>query len=257
MIVKDTTISFNNRTEPNIMQLVVDAMTSIDPRITCDTTVTDQYSDTSNTATFNFSVDGAYDIQFKRYAINSTSSHGFSIALYINGAEYGKLSQYWWRNDTPYDSLHGDFRFRVKSIVGSGFIGIWMGVGAWASYAFTIPLPHTYMTIYTTDGNGNKFGSYYLNTEDFSYCLDIMQGSFCKSDGSVGYTAAYTSMNFIDAPGTISYIQHLPLLQSGTVLFDIPELVACSNISIGTSIALDNGNIYLAIGNHTLVPLTV
>lgn len=258
MVITDTTFRPVQKTELQFCQWLIDTMTAIDPRITCDTTVAAQFADNSNTATFNFSIANKYILRFKRNAVNSNGCGAYYITILVDGLEYGQTRYgYGWRYAYHYDEPKGeDYPTRIKSLVGDNFIGIWVGLN-WTIDIVSPTFPPSFSTALIIDPNGNSYASH-CTDEAAGNAGYILRGSFYRcSDGASNYSVAHSLLNFTANPGNITYVQHCPVLNAGAMEYDFTEFVSCSTIALGSSITLSNGNTYIAIGDHTLAPLTV
>lgn len=259
MVIRESIFNlYDSHTELQMWQFIIDYMTGLDPRITCNTTVDAQFADSSATATFDFDIDGQYILRMYRNAVNSNAASGIYIVAVVNDIVYGPRYAHGWRYSYHYDDhkTGENYHLRMKSIVDSNYILIWVGLD-W--YSNTAMLAAAFPT---------SVSSAYLKTSDNAYCstydtsnLDgcyILRGTFYRcSDGATNFSVSNTLLNFNAGIGNLSYTQHCPILNNGQMEVDFTEFTSCSTITLGASIALENGNTYLAIGDHTLAPLTV
>lgn len=269
MVIRDSVFElYNSHTELEMWQFILDFMTSVDPRITCNTTVAAQFSDPNAVATFDFNIDNQYILRMFRGstansgsgAINSSGSPGIRIHTIVNDITYGIVRYpYSWRYEYAYDApkTGENYHLRMKAISDTNYILIWVGL-QWGNDAIVLsaPFPPNFSSAYLKLPDNSTYCSA-LATPD-STTGYILRGSFYRcSDGASNFTVANTLLNFNAGAGNLSYTQHCPILNNGQMEADFTDFTSCSTITLGTSIALENGNTYLAIGDHTLAPLTV
>jgi hypothetical protein len=83
---------------------------------------------------------------------------------------------------------------------------------------------------------------------------DLESATYFRSgESGVEYTLA-NLFNYAAAPGYIEYITHLSFINAGQEQFRTEEIVNCSEISQGRSVAIQPGN-YFSVGSHTLIAL--
>lgn len=236
-------------TEVAYLQLIIDTITGLDSRITCNTTAVAQYADTSATATFDFDINGKYIIRMKRAAVNSTSTRQFKISVIINEAEYNISSaiNIWLTNTTATGAGVGGGYFRITAWLSEGAMLFWFG----GHYNQEVPVFPTsnfgrYVTALIYDENNVAIAGGLYNYDDISAI-----GYYKCDDGTAGYSLA-KPLNYTDGIDKISYIENNPISTSGLFSSFAKDLIASSTIALGTSIVID-GKTYFAVATNLLV----
>ena len=260
MIVNDVEYYMSGKTELQYLEEFITYFTGLDARITCNTTVSQQFADDSNTATFDFSIDGKYIIRMRRNAVNANDSGNYNTYIVVNGVEYHVSYMFVKHYSYAYDyvinpSRDEEITYRIKTVIGEKFIGIWFGTGwygqAWASAL----LPTSSGFVFATDGTnyimcgkeGPSMGSYVDN-------INLLDSQGYTPSGAL-ISFAQNVMAFSSAAGSVQYTNHCIVISSSEMVFDVPDLVTCTTLTEGSTIALSNGKRYIAIGPHTLAPL--
>lgn len=242
-----------NETEIEYMQRVVDTLCALDSRITCNTTAAAQYEDltTDYTATFDIDIDGEYQLRLKRARTNGDTSgiQGCFFSIIVDGNEYCKSSaapRLWSNQTKPTQTVGTGYYLKIAAFIDDEHIFIWIGG---ATNTSNIPFfPSGYSTGMIIDNDDKYYASGVHNSNL------ITEQSFYKcEDASAGFMMP-KALNYIDAPGTISYLQNLdaPLYSNGSPAKFATGLVASSTRTLGESLFFD-GKSYLAIGTNILI----
>lgn len=261
MITRDSVFNlFEGHTELQMWQFILDFMTSVDPRITCNTTIEAQFSDPTATATFDFNIDNQYVVRMYRDNTNNAPAYGIRIVIIVNGVIYGITSySYSWRYGYYYYDAKGgeNYHLRLKIMSDTNYILLWMGLSWGDDYNILHRVfPPSCSTAYLKAPDNECYASIYSYQASNSRADYILRGPFYRcSDGSTNFTVAPNVFPYSETAGTLAYTQHCPILSSSTQVADFTEFVTCSTIDIGTSLVLSNGKPYISIGDHTLLPL--
>lgn len=225
--------------EANITEIVAYIL-SLDSSITCDTTVSAEYSnpDTTHIPTFNFTIKNNFVLRLKRYNPLSTNfEKKYYISAIINGIEQNK--QNFPFNDNQY-------YVRLVTAIDTDFFFFWFGWGGSQSPTLI------WSTGYVCDEQLNP----HAGTTGSSGSVDITTAIYYDlTDGSTGQFASL--INFGAPVGYIGISDKCPFVGSGnTYLFSITDLFSCSAVTLFSTVALNNGHFYFAIGTHTLIEIT-
>ena len=242
-----------NETEIEYMQRVVDTLCALDSRITCNTTAAAQYADltTDYTATFDIDIDGEYQLRLKRSKTNGHTSgiQGYFFSIIVDGNEYCKSTaapRMWSNQTTPTQTVGTGYYFKIAAFIDTEHIFIWMGGATNTSNIAFFPVG--YCTGMLIDGDGKYYASGVHNSNL------ITEQSFYKCENASAGFMMPKVLNYIDEPGTISYLQNLyaPLYSNGSPAKFATGLIASSTRTLGESLFFDGKN-YLAIGTNILI----
>lgn len=242
-----------NETEIEYVQRIIDTLCALDSRITCNTTAAAQYADltTASTATFDIDIDGEYQFRLKRSRTNgdTTGVQGLFCSIIVDSNEYCRGNNFprMWANQTkPTDAVGTGYYLKIAAFIDTEHIFIWMGGATNISNIAFFPVG--YCTGMIIDDNDKYYASGVYNSNL------ITEQSFYKcEDASAGFMMPKV-LNYIDAPGTISYLQNLdaPLYSNGSPARFATGLIASSTRTLGESLFFDGKN-YLAIGTNILI----
>lgn len=235
-------------TERQNLTIIWDYLIGLDARITCNTTPDTQFDDTSNTATFDFDIDGKFQIRLQRGAVNSTATRAYYGSIIVNGNEYGrKADNIFGTNVTP-DSGSANGGLRIASYIDTNVILICISQKNTMS---STNLPGHMCFAMITDGDKNYFAGY--NNGSPVTFAGITSMYFYKTlDATAGYTVP-KMINFTAPTGSICYSSILPVQNSNGLAFYCADIFSCSTVSIGANIALPNGKNYFAIDANAMV----
>lgn len=210
--------------------------------ISCDTTIADQFDDTSvDIPTFNFTITPNIVLQMIRPSAKITSVTGYTFNVIINDEQKATASIAF--SDTA--------RALTDEVERKWFIGyvvsalntfLWFG-----EYDVTVITGAgiAVCSIADTDNYRYGAGNNGPNLESATY--------FRSGESGVEYTMA-NLFNYDAGAGYIEYITHLSFINAGQEQFRSEEIVNCSEISQGRSVAIQPGN-YFSVGSHTLIAL--
>lgn len=210
--------------------------------ISCDTTVAGQFDDETVTIpTFNFTITPNIVLQIIRPSDKTTSVTGYTFNVIINSEQKATATIQF--SDTA--------RALTDTVQRKWFIGyvasalntfIWFG-----HYGVTIITDAGIAICSIADTENYRYGAGNNgpSLESATY--------FRSGESGVEYTPA-NLFNYASEPGYIEYITHLSFINAGQEQFRTEEIVNCSEISQGRSVAIQPGN-YFSVGSHTLIAL--
>ena len=230
-------------TEIQSIDAIISYLTGLDSRITCNTTTAAQYADSSNTATFQFSIDGKYIIQLKRRSVNSSTTRTWDWSNIVNGITVGSAGINMWRYSIlPTGQIDEPHSLIVDSCIGQEEILFWM----------------------QGDYQGARFNSGLVKDENSTDCYagystgtSLLGGAFYRcSDCASGYTFP-NMINFAAPAGHIAYSTLAPMACSGTLTLYAKDILSCSTVARGSSISLPSGVNYYAIETNHMIKLDI
>lgn len=236
-------------TQTQWVQRIIDTITAIDPRITCDTTAAAQYADDSNTATFDFNINDEYILRFTRGAVNSSNTNGFIISMIVNNTEYPVLSNTrMWYTSGKADTAVTNGYFKVSAFLSQNNIFIWFGFHHDQEISDILPTKFGISLI--ADENNIYYCNFVTASNDIAPA-----GLYKCSDGTTGYSLV-KCLNYAENVGNISLIENYknPIASTGAFATFAKDLIACSTIAIGSSITIDGKN-YFAVSTNIIAPV--
>lgn len=210
--------------------------------ISCDKTISSQFDDPSvNTPKFNFTITPNIVLQMVRPSDKTTSVTGYTFNVIINNEQKATANIQF--SDTA--------RALTDTVQRKWFIGyvasalntfIWFG-----HYGVTLITDAGIAICSIADISNYRYGAGNTssNLETATY--------FRSGEVGVEYTMA-NLFNYDAGAGYIEYITHLSFINAGQEQFRTEEIVNCSEISQGRSVAIQPGN-YFSVGSHTLIAL--
>ena len=213
--------------------------------VSCDTTIEAQFDNIEvNTPTFNFTLTPNIVLQMIRPAVKETAVQGYTFNVIIND-EQKSTATIPFANTTKAIDSEEERKYFIGYVVSSSVIYLWFG-----SYDNITSIRDASIVICSiSDDNSvpNRYGAGNTggNLESATY--------FRSGESGVEYTLA-NLFNYAAAPGYIEYITHLSFINAGQEQFRTEEIVNCSEISQGRSVAIQPGN-YFSVGSHTLIAL--
>lgn len=210
--------------------------------ISCDTTIADQFDDaTVEVPTFNFTITPNIVLQMIRPSDKTTSITGYTFNVIINDEQKATATIAF--SDTARALTDAVERKWLIGYVASALnTFLWFG-----NYNVTVIADAGIAICSITDTNNYRYGAGNNNS-------DLESATYFRS-GEVGveYTMA-NLFNYDAGAGYIEYITHLSFINAGQEQFRTEEIVNCSEISQGRSVAIQPGN-YFSVGSHTLIAL--
>ena len=238
----------NTETQEAYMQRIIDAFTGIDPRITCSTTASAQYADTSGHATFDFNIDNKYAIRFYRRQANNTNDNSFFISTIINGVQYDQSSAVRFvYASTQGSGLVANGCFKVSIFKTDEDLIIWLGVHH--DTPISAQLPSTYTAALICDEDDNYYSRGYYNSN-----TPIAYSMYKCDDGTSNYNVV-KCLAYAEAPGIISYVRENPISGNGLYLANAKNLIGCSTVSIGSVLAFPTGKNYFAVDPNVIIEI--
>lgn len=234
-IIRDNALKrASGQTEESFLDDVVNYIVSLSPQITCDTTAAIQFADSSNTPTFNFSFNGKCDFRLKRANPLTMTNVNYVFSTIVRGAE---------NNQHSFNFANSQYYQRFVSIISDDFILLYYGWGGSTSVNLTWSMG----LVKTED-------AYYAG---YSYSNNLINsGTFCDVD--TGIAANFPALiNYTAPAGTLIYSELHPIKGGGDILLGyIRGLYSCSTVTNFTSIGLDIGKNFFAIGTHSMVEIS-
>lgn len=241
-------VGSNTLTEIEYLQNIIDAIVSIDPRITCATTSAAQFADltSASTATFTFDIDGKYQIVLTRGKNNSLTNATYSFNIVVNGTDYVTTTgiRFFSGNLSPTASVGTNSHFKVSAYTTNHEVLLWFGADGYGS---AIPkIPSNFSTILICDSDN----VYYCGAVGSSN--DIVGSTLYKCDDETTGFQIAKLLNYAESAGNISIVKNVfnPISKPSGISLT-KDLYGCSTIEIGSSIVAD-GDTYFAIGTNLL-----
>lgn len=210
--------------------------------ISCDKTISSQFDDPSvNTPKFNFTITPNIVLQMVRPSDKTTSITGYTFNVIINDEQ--KVTATIQFSDTACALTDTVQRKWFIGYVASALnTFIWFG-----HYGVTLITDADIAICSIADTENYRYGAGNNgpNLESATY--------FRSGESGVEYTLA-NLFNYAAEPGYIEYITHVSFVNAGQEQFRSEEIVNCSEISQGRSVAIQPGN-YFSVGSHTLIKL--
>lgn len=233
-------------TELEYIQRIIDTITGIDSRITCNTTAAAQYADTSGTATFDFDIDGKYTIRFKRANTNSSQTYSYKFSIIVDSVEYAISSniRVFYSNSTS-STVVRDGWFKVSAYITDNTIFLWFGAHHDTEIADICP--SNYSSSLITDGDNVNYANGVASSND------IASASFYKTDDGTSGFSLPKLLAYTDALGMISIIKNgNPIKNSGGFVSFAKDLIPSSTRTVGEQVVFD-GHTYFAVGTNLLI----
>jgi hypothetical protein len=235
-------------TEIEYLQNIIDAIVSIDPRITCNTTSSAQFADltSASTATFTFDVDGKYQIVLTRGKNNGTPNANYKFNIVVNGTDYVASTsiRFFSGNMVPTGSVGVNAHFKVSAYTTDHEVLLWFGADGYGS---AIPkIPSSYSTILICDSEND----YYCGAVDSSN--DVVGSTLYKCDDETSGFQIAKLLDYAENTGDISIVKNVfnPIIKPSGISLT-KDLYGCSTIAIGSAIVAD-GDTYFAVGSNLL-----
>lgn len=235
-------------TQEQYMQRVIDTICGIDSRITCNTTASAQYADSSAHATFDFNIDDEYVLRFYRRNVNSSNDASFFISTIINGVEYDRSSnvRMFYTAGTAQTQVVNGY-LKVSAFLTDEDIFLW--IGAHHDQPIQDLLPSSYATCMVCDKNDNYYAKGIpANNSPLSYSL------YKCDDGTANYNIV-KCLNYAEAPGIISYIREAPISGNGQLFANAKNLITCTTVPIGSTLAFPSGTNYFAVEANVIIDI--
>lgn len=242
-------VGSNTLTEIEYLQNIIDAIVSLDPRITCDTTSAEQFADltSASTATFTFDVDGKYQFVITRGKDNGTTNATYAFKIVVNGTDYVTTTgiRFFSGNLAPTASVGTNSHFKVSAYATNHEVLLWFGAD---SYGSAIPkIPSNFSTILICDSDN----IYYCGAVGSSN--NIVGASLYKCDDETTGFQIAKLLDYAENTGDISIVKNVfnPIIKPSGISLT-KDLYGCSTIAIGSAIVAD-GDTYFAVGTNLLI----
>lgn len=210
--------------------------------ISCDTTVDDQYDSSEiDIPTFNFTITPNIVLQMVRPAVKTTSIQGYVFNVIINDEQKATASV-----QISQSALSINDNSERKIFI--GYVASALNTYIWIGNRSAQAITSAAISICSiADTNNYRYGAGNNNS-------DLESATYFRSgESGVEYTMA-NLFNYDAGAGYIEYITHLSFINAGQEQFRTEEIVNCSEISQGRSVAIQPGN-YFSVGSHTLIAL--
>ena len=237
-----------NATEIEQIQIIIDAITGLDPRITCNTTSTQQFADltSASTAEFEFVVNSKFSFKMTRAQNNASSTSGYKFTTIINGAIYSSKSIQMWNIIKPEGKCTTGASFKIAMFDTENEIIIWIGTNPSGGVSDQYPNKYCLGLIKTSD---NKYlASGVADTND------IMSQSFYDCDSVAGGFSIVKMIPYGVEVGQIHLLtgNYNPILLGGVIDSYTLDLIPCSTVTLFASLTI-RGHLYFAIGTNLIV----
>lgn len=241
MAIVNNPVSITGNNELEFWTNFISYMTSLDSRITCNTTAAEQCDIKKiYTPVYIFDFDGKFQIKFTRTDQWNNWTQNYAVNFIINGTSYaGNWMLFCNLNAGTYRPDSNVFmQYSVASIISDTSMFIWLG-----SYG-------TSSDVSAFSNSGAFLGDYagYKNN------YNIMAGNFYDvANAGVVASSIVPALAYSAGPGNIDYIEKVVFVSNGTRTFEDTNLFACSTVAFWTTISLPNGKNYLAIHTNAMV----
>ena len=235
-----------SETELEYAQRIIDTITGIDDRITCNTTAEAQYADTSATATFDFDIDGKYKIRFKRANTNSNQTNSYKFSIIVDSVEYAVSSniRVYYSSSTASTAVVNGW-FKISAYATDNTLFLWFG--AHHDTAISDICPSMYASALITDGDNVNYANGIASSND------IASASFYKTDDGTSGFSLPKLLAYTDALGMISIIKNgNPVKSAGGFVSFAKDLIPSSTRTVGDQVVFD-GHTYFAVGTNLLI----
>lgn len=215
--------------------------------ITCDTTIEDQFDNVEvETPTFNFTLTPNIVLQMKRSAEKFTSVNSYVFKVLINDEQKATATVPFSLSSYAIAS-ENERKFFIGHAFDSSLIYIWVGSYDSETVKSIRDASIVICSISDSEKVPSRYGAGYAGA-------DLENATYYKS-GVTGVEYSLANLfNYASEPGYIEYITHLSFINAGQEQFRTEEIVNCSEISQGRSVAIQPGN-YFSVGSHTLIKL--
>lgn len=238
----------DTETQEQYMQRVVDTICGIDSRITCNTTASAQYADSTAHASFDFNINNKYVLRLYRRNVNSSNDSSFFISVIINGIEYERSSNirmFYTAGTATTLVLNG--YLKVSAFLTDEDVFLW--IGAHHDQPIQDLLPSSYSTCLVCDKNNNFYAKGLpANINPLSYAL------YKCDDGTANYSVV-KCLTYSEAPGLISYIREAPISGNGQLFANAKNLITCTTVPIGSTLAFPTGVNYFAVDPNVIIDI--
>ena len=241
-------VGSNTLTEIEYLQNIIDAIVSLDPRITCGTTSAEQFADltSASTATFTFDVDSKYQIVMTRDKNNSATNAKYKFNIVVDGADYAASAgiTFFPGNIAPTAPVGENSHFKVSAYTTNHEVILWFGANGFGPVSSTIPDSYSSMLICDSEND------YYCGGVGSSN--NIVGATLYKcDDATTGFQIAKI-LNYAESAGNISIVKNVfnPISKPSGISLT-KDLYGCSTIAIGSAIVAD-GDTYFAVGSNLL-----
>lgn len=240
-----------NTTEIDQMQLIIDAITGLDARITCNTTSAQQFADltSASRAEFEFTVNDKFSFKMTRAITNDAKTQNYTFTTIINGVVYSSKNIKMWNNIIfPSGLPTVGSSFKIAMFDTEGEIIIWIGVNATGGVSDQYPNNYCLGLIKTSDDKYLASGVADNN--------NIMSQSFYVCDSVAGGYSLVQMIPYAVDAGQIHILTGIfnPILLGGVVDSYAVDLIPCSTVTLFAPLTI-GGRSYFAIGTNLLVEI--
>lgn len=241
---------FSNSTEIDFMTSLLDFILSIDPRITCDTTVAEQYDstaweeETSHIPTFNFSINGKITITAKREA--NLANYALAFNLWYGTTQTGAL--YFstaWHQGGINQNLYREYN--ISALTTDSFI------------LFSFAGNGSYLTAgidcvwFTSDDKNYINVTFGRSAFNIPTIFNISGKLFTEMETLISGTFV-SKFPYRTSAGNFDYSRGAAYINNSYEVFRSSAFIDCTEVTVGDTIALTNGA-YFAVGPHQLLKI--
>lgn len=241
---------YSSGNEIAFMTDVVNFILGIDPRITCNTTVSEQYEnqESSYVPKFSFSIDGKATLTITRNA----DLANYALAFTITCGSFSRGDCYFstaWRNGGVYQNLYREFN--IAAVVTDDVLSFTFAGGTSGNY-YNINITITTITADSmhylcTVGN---------QTYSTSSIFNLANSNRLYTELETATPGYFTSRFQYKSPtGKLDYANGAVCVNNGGKVFSLSSIYDCTELTPGTQYTLNNKE-YFAIGPHQLVKIS-
>lgn len=240
----------NSGTTIDLIQSIIDYLTELDDRITCNLPdVSHAFDDASATTKIIFSFMNKPVFEIYRNANNGSSTSSLAIAYISNGIEYGAYNHGFTRYSAlPGNTLEGDSTVRIKTLISENAIIMYFG-WAWSDLPSILNgvFPGQYaVALFKID---DEYRSGYVTGSNI-----ISQGNYrIPSDNTSEYKLKPIINSMAANAGTIYYIPFIAETSNNDIEFFIDSLYSTSSLVVGSQPILANSDVLFAIETNCSV----
>ena len=240
-----------DQTQIWLFQQIYDFIMGLEEGITCDSTVDAEFNneDPSHVATLNFTIRDNFILRVKRSAGNDTKTTVVTVwSLIVNNQVKFEINLNTWRSGGyPGDTCGYDNYYRLKAVLTDNFVGIWVQ-GNWGK-DITTPFPTDWRAVRVTDGTTTFVGA-----SNATGTNNIIGCDYFDLEGNGPFNIKVV-LPFQAGPGEIYYSELTPLAPAtgASNTYNLGDLVSCSTVIAGSSIALANGKNYWAVAPNLML----
>ncbi|MDD6488553.1 MAG: hypothetical protein PUG48_01890 [Clostridia bacterium] len=229
--------------EKTFVKTFIEQLTAADSKITCDTDIDEQFSDTKNTPEFTVNFGTNCKIIFTRNGVLSTAAANYKIVVKINDTQYGNVFSIGYSQTALAQTA---VAVRVwKFIVAANESSVYIALG---SYSNTMPNSASLSFISIAESG---FSAATVTTN----AAAVSSNFYGTNTGNIGNTYNFANRLLYNADdGKTEIIKNKALLNDTNKVMEISGLYDCSNMPVYTYVEID-GSKYFTLSANTLMPV--